>query len=744
MKRLRIFLEGTVQGVGFRPFLFRIARDLGVGGYVKNTASGVLLEVEGDEETLDLFLLRLEREKPPLSRIRSRRIEELDPAGFGDFRIEKSEEGSGRGISLLPDTATCDECLRELFDPGDRRFLYPFTNCTLCGPRFTIVRRLPYDRANTTMDVFRMCPDCDREYRDPSGRRFHAQPNACPLCGPRLILYDPEGRVVAEGEKALRVSLELLLKGGIVALKGIGGFHLLCNALDEGSVRRLRELKGREGKPFAVMFRDVAQLRKFADPTEEEITLLTSPQRPIVLVRGRGLAPSVAPRLRRIGAFLPYTPLHHLLLTELPFPVVATSGNLSGEPIVRDEEEALPKLGRIADCILGYNRRIERRCDDSVVKVVGGVPTVLRRSRGYVPLPVELPLTLKRRVLAVGAHLKNTFALGRGREVFLSQHIGDMETLRTCEVFEESLFDLMELLGFDPEVVVCDLHPRYETTRWAEEFARRRGLPLIRVQHHHAHVLSCMAENGVRGRVLGVAWDGTGYGEDGTVWGGEFLLSDYGGYVRLKHFREFRLIGGEKAVREPARVALSLLLHIFGKEKLPPLNLGFSDRELDLLSEAWEKGLNAPLCSSAGRLLEGVSALLGVCRRNTYEGEAAVLLEDLYDPAFKDHYPFSVGDATVDWEPVILALLEEKDPVRGATRFLNTLARIVLAVAEEAGLERLCLSGGVMQNNPLVTAIRDLLEGRGFRVYTHRHVPPNDGGISLGQVARTLGEDSEL
>jgi len=744
MKRLRIFLEGTVQGVGFRPFLYRIAQDLGVGGYVKNTASGVLLEVEGDEDTLDLFLFRLEREKPPLSRIRFRKVESLKPAGFREFRIEKSEDGGGGGISLLPDTATCGECLRELFDPRDRRFLYPFTNCTLCGPRFTIVRRLPYDRHNTTMDMFSMCPTCSGEYRDPSGRRFHAQPNACPACGPRVVLHSSGGKILAEGEKALETFLEFLLEGRIVALKGIGGFHLLCSALNEESVRKLRELKGREGKPFAVMFRDVAQLRRFADPTEAEISLLTSPQRPIVLVRGWGLAPSVAPRLRRIGAFLPYTPLHHILLAELPFPVVATSANLSGEPIIKDEEEALLKLGNVAGCILGYNRKIERRCDDSVVKVVGGVPTLLRRSRGYVPLPLELPLPLRRRVLAVGAHLKNTFALGREREVFLSQHIGDMESIRTCEVFEESVSDLMELFGFDPEVVVCDLHPRYETTRWAEEFAQRRGLPLIRVQHHHAHVLSCMAENGIKDMVLGVAWDGTGCGEDGTIWGGEFLLSDYRGYRRFKHFREFRLLGGERAVREPARVALSLLLHIFGKENLPPLDLGFSERELALLSEAWEKGLNAPFCSSAGRLLEGVSALLGICLRNTYEGEAAVLLEDLYDPAFKDHYPFEVGDSTVDWEPVILAILEERDPVRGATRFLNTLARIVLAVAEEADLERLCLSGGVMQSDPLVASVRKLLEGRGFRVYTHRHVPPNDGGLSLGQVARVLGEDSEL
>ncbi len=745
MKRLRILLEGVVQGVGFRPFVYRVASELDLKGYVKNTPSGVLIEVEGETSVLDRFLLRLERERPPFSEIRSISTEILEPAGYHSFRIEESEDKGEKSPFLLPDIATCDGCLGEIFNPSDRRYLYPFTSCTLCGPRFTIVRRLPYDRANTTMSAFGMCSACSAEYHDPADRRFHAQSNACPLCGPHLSLYSPEGKLIAERGDALKRAVEELSGGAILAVKGIGGFHLLCSAVEEGAVRELRRRKGRGEKPFAVMFRDTEQLEEFTELSPLERMLLLSPERPIVLVRGKGrLAPSTAPGLRRVGALLPYSPLHHILLRALPFPVVATSGNLSGEPIVKENDEAISKLRRVADLVLTYNREIERRCDDSVVKVIGGVPTPLRRSRGYAPLPVRLPLPLRKSVLAVGGHLKNTFALCRGEEVVLSQHMGDMESVRSLEVFEESVKDLMDLYSFRPEVVVCDMHPRYETTRWAQEFAERMGLPLIRVQHHHAHVLSCMAENGLRGEVLGVAWDGTGYGEDGTLWGGEFLLSGYGHYKRLFRFREFRLIGGERAVREPARVALSLLLHIFGRERLPPdvlRRLGFSERELEVLCNVWEKGVNSPLSSSAGRLMDAVSALTGLCRKASYEGQPAMLLEELYDPSIGDHYPFGVGEGVLDWEPAVLSLLEEKDPVRVATRFLNSLARTVLAVAERAGVGRICLSGGVMQNDPLVSGIKELLTGAGFEVYTHRKVPPNDGGLSLGQVARLL-EDS--
>lgn len=744
MKKLRIRLNGTVQGVGFRPFVYRIAKELGLKGYVLNDSFGVEIEVEGKKELLDTFLKRLNEEKPPLARIYSQEIEFTEPAGYTDFEIRESKGEGKKEVLILPDIATCEDCLKELFDPKDRRYLYPFINCTNCGPRFTIIERLPYDRPNTTMKVFEMCPDCRREYEDPLNRRFHAQPNACPVCGPWVSLYEGNGNLIAEREKAVELLLEAIREGKIVAVKGVGGFHLICDARKEGSVRTLRERKRRQEKPFAVMFRDLKQVEEYAEPTELEKGLLLSPERPIVLIRRRkDLAPSVAPGLERIGAFLPYSPLHHIILRELDFPVVATSGNLSDEPIVKDNDEALEKLSEFADLILLHNREIRRRCDDSVVKVIGGVPTPIRRSRGYSPLPVRLPFRLPKRVLAVGGMLKNTFALGMEDRAILSQHVGDVENLTTLEAFEEAVFDLMELYEFEPEVIVCDLHPRYETTRWAEEFSQRNGIPLLKIQHHYAHILSCMAENGIEGKVLGIAWDGTGYGEDGTLWGGEFLVCDYEGYERAFYFRPFRLIGGEKAVKEPRRVALSIFFELFGKggidialEKIGD----FSEREVLNLYRMWERGINSPYSSSVGRLFDGVASLLGIRQVLSYEGQAAMMIEDLYDPGIKDSFPYEIEGDQINWAPMFFSLLEERDRRIAASKFINTLAQIALDVAHEVGEERVCLSGGVMQNDPLVFRIKELLEKSGFKVYTHQRVPPNDGGISLGQLLCPLRE----
>ncbi|RLJ70787.1 hydrogenase maturation carbamoyltransferase HypF [Hydrogenivirga caldilitoris] len=738
MKRLRIRLNGTVQGVGFRPFVYRIAKELGLKGYVLNDSFGVEIEAEGKKELLDTFLKRLNEEKPPLARIYSQEIEFLEPLGYTDFEIRESKEEGKKEVLILPDIATCEDCLRELFDPKDRRYLYPFINCTNCGPRFTIIEKLPYDRPNTTMKVFDMCPNCRREYEDPLNRRFHAQPNACPVCGPWVSLYDREGNLIAEREEAIELLLEAIMEGKIVAVKGVGGFHLICDARKEESVRTLRERKRRQEKPFAVMFRDLKQVEEHAEPTELEKGLLISPERPIVLVKKRReLAPSVAPGLSRVGAFLPYSPLHHIILRRLGFPVVATSGNLSDEPIVKDNDEALEKLSQFADIILLHNREIRRRCDDSVVKVIGGIPTPIRRSRGYAPLPVRLPFKLPKKVLAVGGMLKNTFALGMGDRAILSQHIGDVENLTTLEAFEEAVFDLMELYEFEPEVIVCDLHPRYETTRWAEEFSQEKGIPLLKVQHHYAHVLSCMAENSIEGKVLGIAWDGTGYGEDGTLWGGEFLLCDYRSYERAFYFKPFRLIGGEKVVKEPRRVALSILFELFGEEGINIVleRLGeFSEREIINLYRSWERGINSPYSSSVGRLFDGVASLLGIRQVLSYEGQAAMMIEDLYDSGIKDSFPYEIEGSQINWAPIFLSLLEEENPKVAASKFINTLVRIALDVARRVGEERVCLSGGVMQNDPLVSKIRELLEENGFKVYTHQRVPPNDGGISLGQV----------
>ena len=748
MKRLRVKLVGAVQGVGFRPFVYRVAKELNLKGYVLNDPSGVEIEVEGEKENLDLFLKRLHAEKPPLARIYSQEIEFLPPAGYQDFEIKKSLEKGEKEVVVLPDIATCEDCLRELFDPNDRRYLYPFINCTNCGPRFTIIEKLPYDRKNTTMKVFRMCKECQREYEDPLNRRFHAQPNACPLCGPWVSLYDSFGNLLAEKKEAIQILINKIKEGRIVAVKGIGGFHLVCDAANEEAVRTLRERKRRKEKPFAVMFRDLEQVLDYANPTELEKALLLSPERPIVLIeKKKELAPSVAPGLKKVGAFLPYSPLHHIILRELEFPVVATSGNLSEEPIVKDNEEALSRLSEFADYILVHNREIKRRCDDSVVKVIAGIPTPIRRSRGYAPLPVELPFKLPKKVLAVGGMLKNTFALAFDDKVFLSQHIGDVENLETLRVFEESVKDLMELYEFEPEVVVCDLHPRYETTRFAKEFSKELNVPLIQVQHHYAHILSCMAENGLKEKVLGIAWDGTGYGTDGNLWGGEFLVADYEGFERFKHFSYIKLLGGEKAVKEPRRVALSILFELFGEEALNldiPTTRAFKEAELKTLYRAWEKGVNAPLSSSAGRLFDAVASLLGIRQRLSYEGQAAMMLEDLYDPSEKSCYPFTIKREKIDFKETFYEILKEKNPQKAASRFINTLAQVCLEVANEAQIPTVCLSGGVMQNNPLVSRIKELLEKEGFKVYTHQKVPPNDGGIALGQVCAVLNKGNKL
>ncbi|MFN4319144.1 MAG: carbamoyltransferase HypF [Aquificaceae bacterium] len=652
---------------------------------------------------------------------------------------ESREEGK-KEVLILPDIATCQWCLEELFCQKDRRYMYPFINCTYCGPRFTIIEKLPYDRPNTTMRLFEMCPECRKEYEDPKDRRFHAQPIACPKCGPSLSLLNKDGRPLVEGEESLRELLKALKEGKIVAVKGIGDFHLMCDATREEVVNTLRERKLRKEKPFAVMFRDMEQLCHYGEATELERALLLSPERPIVLIRSKGLlAPSVAPRLKRIGAFLPYSPLHHIILSSLNFPLVATSANLSEEPIVKDNEEAVEKLGTLADFILLHNRDIKRRCDDSVVKVVGGIPTLIRRSRGYAPMPIRIPFRLKRRVLAVGGMLKNTFAFGFEDMVILSQHVGDVENLSVLKSFEEMVFDPMKLYDFEPEVVVCDLHPRYETTRWAKDFSKARGLPLLQVQHHYAHILSCMADRGIKGKVLGIAWDGTGYGEGGgSLWGGEFLVCDYQEYKRLFSFRPFKLIGGERAVKEPRRVALSLLFDLYGEKALEMMELepirSMEKKELKNLYLAWSRAINSPLCSSVGRLFDGVASLLGISQIISYEGQAAMMLEDLYDPTVKDHYSYEVRGSVVDWGCIIEDLIKDKEKEKAPSRFINTLAHVCLRVAKEVGMERVYLSGGVMQNDPLVSKIRELLEGEGFGVYTHQRVPPNDGGLSLGQA----------
>lgn len=731
-----------VQGVGFRPFVYVLAQRFGVSGYVRNDPEGVEVEAEGEGGTLEAFLRALREEAPPLSRVEGVDVEELPPLGTKGFVIRRSEGEGDSKVLVPPDVATCPDCIREIFDPSDRRYRYPFTNCTRCGPRYTIILGLPYDRPNTTMRKFRMCPECRREYEDPSDRRFHAQPIACPECGPELVLADGHGRSL--DRDPISEAARVLLQGRIVAIKGLGGFHLACDATDEEAVRRLRERKGREGKPLAVMVRDLRAARELAEVLKEEEKLLSSPRAPIVLLKKKGgLAEGISPGLSTYGLMLPYTPLHHLLLREVGRPLVMTSGNVSGEPICYRNEEALEKLGGVADYFLLHDRDVHARCDDSVVRVVAGREVVLRRSRGYVPEPVGLPARSRVPILACGGFLKNSFCLVRGDRAFLGPHIGDMEGPDVVRAFEEGVDNMKRIFGINPEAFAHDLHPDYPTTRYASEQDGEK----VPVQHHHAHIASVMAEGGLEGPVVGVALDGTGYGEDGTVWGGEFLLAEKGWYRRVGHIALARMPGGEMAVKEPWRMALAHLYRVFGEDfldwELPFLSY-VDDR--NLFVRMLDRGLASPLTSSAGRLFDAVSAVLGVHPGPvSYEGQAAMELEAVAEDV-EGGYRFEVikdGDMwVVEPEPfwrVLLEDLREGTSVPSASgKFHRGLAEAVVEVCarvkEETGVRDVVLSGGVFQNVRLLKATFRLLEGKGFRVHTNSRVPPNDGGICLGQA----------
>jgi hydrogenase maturation protein HypF len=741
--RLRVLLQGAVQGVGFRPFVFRLAQEMNLPGWVLNSSAGVFVEVEGIKPSLDIFLLRLQAEKPPQARIWSLECSFLPPAGYRTFEIRPSPEEGEKTVTILPEIATCPDCLREINDPNDRHFHYPFTNCTNCGPRFTIIRALPYDRVNTAMAKFPMCPDCRREYEDPADRRFHAQPTACPKCGPQIELWDESGALLAEKEVALKQAAEAVRAGKILAFKGLGGFLLMADARNEAAVSRLRERKLREEKPLAVLFPDLtsAQEQCFISPLEER--LLLSSESPILLLAKKpdfSLAPSLAPGNPNLGVMLPYSPLHHLFMAELGFPVVATSGNRTDEPIAIEEKEALSRLRGIADLFLVHDRPIVRHCDDSVVRLLLGRELVLRRARGYAPLPVYVKKSLPP-LLALGAHLKNTVAIGFGERVIISQHIGDLETPQAFQAFIAAGQDLGRLYDFKPEAVARDLHPDYLSSKYAQSL----GLPVISVQHHHAHLAACLAENQVEGKALGLCWDGTGYGPDGTLWGGEFLIGNASGFQRAAHFRPVLLPGGEKAIREPRRVAFAALCELLGeaalaREDLAPIR-AFSPEQRALLFSLLGKGVNTPSGCGVGRLFDLVASLIDLRHKATFEGQPAMELEFIAAPGETGSYPFEIiegNPSVVDWRPMLVALLEDlaagRDKSVMARRFHNSLIEIAVTLAKKLQEPKVALSGGVFQNKILAEGIFHRLTESGFEVHLHQRVPPNDGCISLGQI----------
>ena len=758
---LHIHLTGVVQGVGFRPFVYGLAQRYGLVGWVRNSSSGVDIEIDGPAGELDAFAGALITELPPLAHIDRLETAECRPNGFTRFDIldSKSEPGAFQPIS--PDMAICPDCLRELFDPADRRYRYPFINCTNCGPRYTIIRDIPYDRPLTTMAGFPLCHDCAAEYHDPLDRRFHAQPVACPACGPRLQLEWTGNRAhqtVLHGGDALEATRRLLKEGDIVAVKGLGGFHLACDATDAAVVGKLRRRKLRVDKPFAVMMADIDTVQLHCYVNEAEAELLLSRARPIVILTRRpdsSLAREIGPERANVGVMLPYTPLHYLLLERaggFPDALVMTSGNLSEEPIAYTNDEARKRLAGLADALLLHDRDIHARCDDSVMRVWSAankpaIATSLRRSRGYAPLPVKLPWVASS-LLATGGELKNTFCLVRDDYAFLSPHIGDMENYETLCSFEAGVSHMEHLFRMRPEVLVCDSHPDYMASRYARERAAREGLPLVEVQHHHAHLAAGMAEHGLSGErpVIGIAFDGTGYGDDGAIWGGEFLITDYAGYERAAHLRYVPLPGGDLAVREPWRMALAHLraAGLPWDGDLAPVSFGRErgDHYLEALDHQIERGLNAPATSSMGRLFDAAAALAGVRMTVNYEAQAAIEFEARIDKAELCAYPLDYANGLIDPSPAWAAFLEDLragvEIGRIAARFHNGVARLVGVVCghlrDEHGLNEVVLSGGVWQNVTLIRQTMALLEQEQFTVYPHRLVPTNDGGLALGQA----------
>jgi hydrogenase maturation protein HypF len=719
-RRVRVRLRGIVQGVGFRPFVYKLAHRLGLSGHVFNSSAGLIAEAEGEPEAVQTFLSEIVSEAPPLAWVLEMQAADLEPLGEEGFEIRASAAETGEFALVSADVATCDACIADFTDPANRRFGYPFTNCTNCGPRYSIIRDIPYDRPLTTMAVFRMCPDCQREYDDPRDRRFHAQPNACAVCGPSL------SATIEEAQRRLAA-------GEIVAIRGLGGFHLACDARNEAAVRRLRERKRRSDKPFALMARDIDAIEAICEVCEDDRRALLSPRRPIVILPRRAevaLPEAIAPGNRTLGVMLPYAPLHHLLVEDI---LVMTSGNLSEEPIVVSNQEACERLKGVAEWFLFHDREIYMRVDDSVVRTFEGTERVMRRSRGYAPEVMDLGRDVPE-LLACGGELKNAFCLTKGRHAILSQHIGDLENYETLVFFEETLANLKKLFRVEPRAVAHDLHPQYLSTKYALEM----DLPKVGVQHHHAHIASCMLENGLDGEVLGVAFDGTGYGTDGAIWGGEFLVAGYGGFERRAHLRYVPLAGGDSAVREPWRLALAYLMDTFGPDvPFAPA----PEARVRFVRQMIVKGVSTISTSSCGRLFDAVASIIGLQQQVNFEGQAAIELEQIACDT-DGHYGFEL-EPDVDFRPAIESIVREAaagvPPGLISARFHNTVARAIIETCRrlrgETKLDRVCLSGGTFQNMRLLKSTVAGLRSTGFEVFLHSRVPPNDGGIALGQAA---------
>ncbi|MEA2047707.1 MAG: carbamoyltransferase HypF [Campylobacterota bacterium] len=730
----KIQIEGTVQGVGFRPFVYTVAHRFGLHGRVSNGTQGVEIYLNATPLELETLLSTLYRELPPLASIDKVTKREVDHIIFSEFKIMQTEEKGKRTVRIPPDVSICKACEEELFDPENRRYGYPFITCTHCGVRYSIIKQLPYDRAHTSMAEFKMCKRCEEEYSDPLDRRYHAQPIGCYECGPSLKLYKGKDLLDISQDEMIKNAVTFLEQGHILALKGVGGYHLVCDATNDEAVKRLRERKKRASKPYAVMVLDIEMAHSLAQINTKEEVLLTSKERPIVLLKSKKnaeISSYVAPKLSRLGLLLPYTPIHLLLLQKLQRPLVTTSANVSDEPICTNLE-SLEKLEGIYEYLLDHNRSIVNGCDDSVLMVVKDQEVMLRRARGYAPAAIQLPLSLKKNVLALGANQKSTIAIAFEDEVILSPHIGDLNTIDSVSYFEKSIQTLERIYDFQPELVIHDKHPNYESTKYALKHYENRES----VQHHYAHILGVMAEKKMTDKVLGVAFDGTGYGDDGNLWGGEFLLCDTAGYKHIAHIKNFKLLGGAKAIKEPKRVALSLLFDLYGEVALDldiPTIKAFSSSERNAYYIAWKKGLNAPLSSSAGRLFDAVASLTDLCHIVSFEGESGMMLEEYYDSQISGYYTLRYEDGIVDILPMLHEILDEKDCSVAISKFFNTLVEMIKRMHGRYDVP-LLLSGGVFQNSVLLGLVLDAIPS----AIIANHIPPNDGGIALGQVMASI------
>jgi len=732
----KITITGTVQGVGFRPFIYALAKRYLVTGTVSNNAKGVEILLSTDTLTLNQFLTAIEYETPPLAAIDTIEHEKLPYQVFDNFQIIETQEAGEVSVNIPPDVSICSECEKELFDPSNRRYGYPFITCTHCGVRYSIIYDLPYDRVNTSMKFFDMCDTCKEEYSNPLDRRYHAQPIGCHDCGPKLKLMDSVGRGVLS--PTIDNVVNLLKEGNIVAIKGVGGYHLMCDATNEEAVQKLRDRKQRPTKPFAIMVRDMKMARELGKINEMEEKLLTSKERPIVIVGVGTPRPTsgIAPNISRIGLFLPYTPLHLLILDTLQRPLVATSANVTDEPICTTLED-LEKLQGVYDYVLDHDRDIINGCDDSVVMVLKEQQVILRRARGYAPVSITLPFKLKHNILALGANQKSTIAIGFDNQVILSPHIGDLDSIGSLEYYKKNIETLERMYHFKADMLVHDKHPNYESTKYAKQLLVPNSSLLIQdVQHHHAHILGVMAEKQISGKVFGVAFDGTGYGDDGKLWGGEFMVCDYEGYERVAHLNYFKLLGGAKAIKEPRRVALSLLFDLYGEDTLTLNNSttqAFSPTALKTYFIAWQKGLNAPESSSVGRLFDAVASLLGICQVMSFEGESGMMMEELYDSSVVGYYSFGYENGKIDILPMLVEMLAQNNTTIAVSKFFHTLVEMIAMVYAPYDLP-LVLSGGVFQNKVLLGLV---LERFPNAIISHA-IPPNDGGIALGQVVQLI------